>query len=97
MCPARGCCLRRLTFEVTRPCRQDAWGARQMIGLAASRPKRPAGTGRVDRRVRRHSRDRSVKLKLSLNEPSDEVGERGGPEGRLTGFVRPADNLRFTV
>jgi hypothetical protein len=45
---------RGLTFEVTRPCQQEAWGARPMIGCTASRPKTPAGAGRVDRRVRRH-------------------------------------------
>lgn len=43
------------TFELTRPRRQGAWGARHMIGLGASRPKTPAVASRVERIVRPQS------------------------------------------
>ena len=45
-----------LTFELSGRHRQGAWAARRMMTQTASRPKRLAGGGPLERRVSRHSR-----------------------------------------
>jgi hypothetical protein len=45
-----------LTFELSGRHRQGAWAARRMICMTASRPKRLAGGGPLERRVRPHFR-----------------------------------------
>jgi hypothetical protein len=50
-----------VTFELSGPHRQGAWAARLMIDGTALRPKRLAGEGPLERRVRPHSL-RSLRL-----------------------------------
>ena len=47
-------CIRGLTFELSGRHRQGAWAASPMISTTGSRPKRLAGGGPLERRVRRH-------------------------------------------
>ena len=47
-------CIRRLTFELSRPRRCGAWPARRMMTARAWRAKCHAGAGRLERRVRQH-------------------------------------------
>ena len=44
--------MRGLTFELSRPARQDAWAARCSIDQGSAPPKWPAVWGRLERRVR---------------------------------------------
>jgi hypothetical protein len=43
--------LGRLTFELSQPQRHSAWAARRMIDNSASRPRRYAAAGRLERGV----------------------------------------------
>ena len=52
--------LCRLTFELSGPRRVGAWAARRRISWRASRPKRQAGGGPLERRVRQHFSPRSA-------------------------------------
>ncbi len=53
-CRTPNSCLRRLTFEVTRGRRWDAWPAWRIVHLGAARARWPAAGPRVDRGVRPH-------------------------------------------